>query len=276
MPQRIPRCRDDNPLMATLIDPVVDSAAPPSVAPLALPKHDEIGLGQRAFGLACIAAVGVLLACEIARLANAPGVLTWSLPLVVAAGMLSADLASGLVHWAADTWGDETMPFVGPRFLRPFRVHHVNPGDFLRRNFIDTNGDVSLVLIPILATALSLPAEGFGLKVGLFLTAFAGLAWPTNQVHQWAHQAAPQRLVAWLQDRRLILSGTSHQRHHTFPHTSDYCMATGWWNRPLTAAGFFPRLERVVTAVTGVPPRHDEEAFLARLENAANPQRGFD
>ena len=63
--------------------------------------------------------------------------LTWWIPLVIVAAGLAADLLSGLVHWGADTWGRETLPVLGRRFLRPFRVHHINPADFLRRDFID-------------------------------------------------------------------------------------------------------------------------------------------
>jgi Lipid desaturase domain len=261
--------------MATPVRPIVDSLLGPHV-PTALPRHDEISLGQRGFALACIVAVGVLLTCEVERLVQAAGVPTWSLLLVLPAGVLCADFTSGLVHWSADTWGSEALPFVGPRFLRPFRVHHLNPGDFLRRGFIDTNGDVSLALIPILGVALCFPVEGPSLHVGAFLTAFAMAAWPTNQVHQWAHQPTPPRLVAWLQDQRLLLSRTAHQRHHSFPHTTDYCMATGWWNKPLTAIRFFPRIERVVTTMTGVAPRRDEGAFFARLSSEPTPERRSD
>ena len=69
-----------------------------------------------------------------------------------ASGVLIADFGSGLVHWGADTWGRDDLPVIGPRLLVPFRVHHVNPEDFLRRNFADTNGDVALIAFaPIVA-----------------------------------------------------------------------------------------------------------------------------
>ena len=42
----------------------------------------------------------------------------------------------------------ETMPILGRRLLRPFRVHHVTPDDFLRRGFLTVNGDVALISIP--------------------------------------------------------------------------------------------------------------------------------
>ena len=71
----------------------------------------------------------------------------------------AADFASGLVHWGADTWGRADLPVIGPRLLVPFRVHHVNPDDFLRRRFVDTNGDVAALAIPLLLALLRMPLE---------------------------------------------------------------------------------------------------------------------
>ena len=68
--------------------------------------------------------------------------------------MAAADFGSGLVHWAADTWGRDDLPVIGRRLLVPFRVHHVNPDDFLRRRFVDTNGDVAFLAVPVLLGAL--------------------------------------------------------------------------------------------------------------------------
>ena len=119
--------------------------------------------------------------------------------MVLAAGVV-ADLMSGVVHWVADTWGHESWPVIGPRLLRPFRVHHVNPDDMLGRGFLDLNGDVALLTLPLLATAWLLPTESrAGLVAATFFTAWAAWALPTNQVHQWAHMVRPPRAVRWLQ-----------------------------------------------------------------------------
>ena len=80
---------------------------------------------------------------------------------------------------------------LGRRFLRPFRVHHVNPADFLTRDFIDCNGDVAMLNIPFLVAALALPDTPTGMGVSLALLAFAAVSLPTNQVHQWAHMPSP-------------------------------------------------------------------------------------
>jgi plasmanylethanolamine desaturase len=230
-----------------------------------LPRHDEVGEGQRAVELASIVAAGSMLLWQGTRLAVTLGPSDAWLVLIVGAAFVSADVVSGVVHWAADTWGSETLPVVGPRFLRPFRVHHVNPADFMRRDFIDTNGDVSLlVLLPLVAAAL-LPIEGgAAMALATGLVSFAAAGWMTNQVHQWAHVDRPPRVVSWLQRYGILLSTAAHGQHHRPPYSNHYCIATGWMNRPLAAMGFFARLESLITYCTGMVPRRDDCEFAAR------------
>jgi ubiquitin-conjugating enzyme E2 variant len=229
-----------------------------------LPRHDELGLRTRIIEVACFAGASGLLVVHLFRLFMTPGLFTWWLPVAVLAAMLLADLASGIIHWVADTWGSETMPVLGRRFLRPFRVHHVNPDDFLRRDFIDTNGDVALITIPFLLTAWLIPLDHeLGRLAVVSLVAFSAGALPTNQVHQWAHMGRPPAWVRTLQRWGLLLSREQHQVHHTAPHAVNYCITTGWCNRALTAVGFFPALEWVVTRLTGLEPRSEDQAFAA-------------
>jgi len=225
----------------------------------ALPKHDVMGPVTRALEGASLAVAAALVLANLARLAGEPRVLAWWLPLAVAAGALAADFVSGLVHWTADTWGRESLPFFGARFLKPFRIHHVNPEDILERDFIDCNGDVALLTAPVLLGAALTPlAHDLGCAASVFLAAFGTISLPTNQVHQWAHDPQPPRFVAWLQSRGLVLSRLVHAGHHVGPYTSRYCIATGWCNSALEVLGVFPALERVITALTGLRPRADE------------------
>jgi ubiquitin-conjugating enzyme E2 variant len=224
-----------------------------------LPEHDRMGPVTRAIEALSIAAALALLALNGVRLADEPGLLSWRSLAALAAGAIFADFGSGVVHWTADTWGRESLPIVGRRFLRPFRIHHANPRDILRRDFVDLNGDVALLTCPIFAAAWAMPlSSDAGRLAALLLFACAAAALPTNQVHQWAHRPDPPALVAWLQRCGLILDRARHARHHTPPFVSNYCIATGWCNRALSAIGFFPALERALERITGIEPRRDE------------------
>ena len=213
---------------------------------------------SQAVELASLVAAAIALTLLIVRLGPAVG-LAWWLPIVVLAAGAVADLMSGVVHWIADTWGHESWPVIGPRLLRPFRVHHLNPDDMLGRGFLDLNGDVALLTLPLLATAWLMPTDSHaGLVAATFFTAWAAWALPTNQVHQWAHMARPPRAVRWLQRARIILPPAVHRVHHASPYATHYCITTGW-NNAWTAAGrLLPGLERIVTRLTGLVPRADE------------------
>ena len=142
-----------------------------------------------------------------------------------------------------------------------------NPNDFLRRQFIDTNGDVALLVTPILGITLTLPLENQRtVGAAVFVIAFAGVGLFTNQIHQWAHMPRPPALIRLLQRCGLILRREAHVRHHLPPYAANYCIATGWCNRPLAAIDFFLRLERGVTWVTGLQPRRDDATFQSKLE----------
>ena len=226
------------------------------------PRHDENGVATRLVEWLSLITAVTLLFCQAVRLGFAPQVWQWWAVPVVIAGMLAADLISGLVHWIADTWFEETMPVLGRRFLRPFRVHHVNPHDFLRRDFVDTNGDVSMLASPVLVAMFCIPLDVIsGQVVVVFLLALCVALLPTNQVHQWAHMSNPPAVVCWLQRYKLILSRTQHRRHHVAPYVTNYCIALGWCNPALNAVRFFPYLEWLISRLTGLRPRSDDTSF---------------
>src|SRR5262245_12169805 len=144
-----------------------------------LPKHDVMGAGTRALETISIAAAAALVLLNAARFAAEPGLLAWWLPLAILGGLVAADFASGLVHWTADTWGRESLPIVGIRFLRPFRIHHVNPDDLCARDFIDCNGDVAMLVCPLLLGAWLVPLESALLEAtGVFTAAFGAATLP--------------------------------------------------------------------------------------------------
>jgi hypothetical protein len=245
-----------------------------------LPRHDEISSLQKAFYFVCLLTATALIVWNSARLCMDLTTFPWWLPFAAFAGLVAADFLSGVIHWTADTWGSVSIPFLGRRFLHPFRVHHVNPHDFLHRSFLATNGDVAMLLVPVLSAALAIPtAVTWHLALGVFLTALCTAGLPTNQVHQWAHMPKPPMIVRMLQKQGIILSHQAHAKHHTPPHTDDYCIALGWCNPLLHELAFWHRMELLVIWATGVLPRTDEDNFkeeVGRILPEILPQGEFD
>jgi ubiquitin-conjugating enzyme E2 variant len=220
-----------------------------------LPVHLQIGLATRIFyAMSCVTSF-FLLARLAFQIATQSQVFVWHSVLAIPTGMIIADFLSGLIHWGADTWGSESMPVLGKRLLHPFRVHHVNPADFLRRRFIDTNGDVAFLALEIPLTTQT------SVSVAVLMMSFSAVGLMTNQIHQWAHMRRAPAPIFLLQKLGIILSYEAHQQHHRPPFVKNYCIATGWCNRPLQAVNFFARLERTITRYTGLQPRADEQVF---------------
>src|SRR6185369_10112577 len=108
---------------------------------------------MRAVEISAVVLFFVLLAFSL------PGISSEYLPLALILGWLLADLFSGLVHWALDTYGSVRTPIVGPAIIRPFREHHADPQGMTRHDFFEVNGSSCLGCLPLLAT--SLLADGF-------------------------------------------------------------------------------------------------------------------
>lgn len=233
-----------------------------------LPAHYELTRSQLVFSAGSIVAAFALLAAIGYRVVSVIDVRHWWVPLAVVVGLTAADFASGVIHWAADTWGRDDYPVIGHRLLVPFRVHHVNPDDFLRRRFVDANGDVAFLTLPVLIALGVMPLDRhWSAPLAIFVLAFCGIGVLTNQIHQWAHMPRPPRLVRALQSAGLLLGSAEHARHHARPYDCRYCITTGWCNRPLEAIGFFRVLETVITLTTGAVPRQDDRRSEARLHH---------
>ena len=227
--------------------------------------HYQLTRSQRLFSIASIAAASALVLVLALRIGLRADLMSWWAPLACVLGIAAADFGSGLVHWSADTWGSDDLPLVGHRLLVPFRVHHVNPDDFLRRSFVDTNGDVAFIGACVLAVFVSLPLHtSDDAVVAIFGLGFCGVGTLTNQIHQWAHMPSPPAVVRLLQDCGFVLGRTGHAAHHAGSYDVSYCITTGWCNRPLEAIGFFRRAEWVVRRATGALPREDDLRYEVR------------
>jgi len=179
-------------------------------------------------------------------------------PATALVALALSDFISGFVHWACDTWGSVDMPVLGPLFIRPFREHHVNAKSIVAHDFFEANGHNSLLGALTVSVALLLDAATFtGAAIGLTVALLGLFTAMTSQIHKWAHSEDPPGFVIALQRRGLMLSREHHDVHHTAPHDRNYCITVGWMNGPLARIDFFRRLERCVTAVTGIKPRQE-------------------
>src|SRR5262245_22227188 len=81
----------------------------------ALPVHYELTRGQIVFACSAIAASFSLLMWLGCRIVTRIDLRHWWVPLAATAGLAAADFGSGMIHWAADTWGRDDCPLIGPR-----------------------------------------------------------------------------------------------------------------------------------------------------------------
>ncbi|XP_065357986.1 plasmanylethanolamine desaturase 1 [Calliphora vicina] len=187
-------------------------------------------------------------------------------------GIITADFGSGLVHWAADTWGSVELPIIGKNFLRPFREHHLDPTSITRHDFIETNGDNFMVSIPILGfLAYSFNTKShndiqqdFGWISYLFLCSiFVAM---TNQIHKWSHTYwGLPKWVLFMQNYHIVLPRKHHRIHHVAPHETYFCITTGWLNWPLEKLRFWSLLESLIEHLTGLKPRDDDLKWAKKV-----------
>ncbi len=179
--------------------------------------------------------------------------------LAVPSAIIAADFLSGVFHWACDTWGKQSMPFIGPTLLASFRNHHKDQQGIVRHNFAEVNGHNVMAAAPLIFLVyMIIPTT----LLGVFLHALALLTLIgillTNQIHKWAHSDKVPRAVVFLQECGVILSPKQHRLHHTRPYVSTYCITSGCLNSFFEKIGFFRFLEKIISSVTGAEPREDE------------------
>jgi ubiquitin-conjugating enzyme E2 variant len=166
--------------------------------------------------------------------------------LAVLPGLAAADLASGVVHWLCDRFGDERTPLVGRVVIAPFREHHVDPDYLARKDFFDASASNAWLALALQGTWLWLshPATGADeIFAASFMLSLSTGVFLTNTFHQWAHQQAPPRVARLLRRLRLAITPEHHARHHRSGDRA-YCVTTGWCNAALERWRVFERLER--------------------------------
>jgi hypothetical protein len=234
----------------------------------------HLSVPDRAFRILGACLNVLVLSWAVARLAGHlesawhPGLIAGCL-LGFALATFAADLTSGLLHWAFDTWFSTTKGAFR-RMVSIVREHHVKPDEIFSFRFATDSGMLSwfggsgaFVLLmlsrivgdrPVVVVTLCLAAVIYSIDVSLMF-----------EYHKWGHRRRRGRLARAAQACGLLLSPDHHLRHHRDEHDSHYCLINGLADRTLGELGLFRGLERVITAVTGVEPRAEDHAALARL-----------
>src|SRR5262245_89910 len=211
------------------------------------------GIAREAATLGNVVAAGVFLAAIAPFVYRAVEAgITGDQPAALIGGALlgavAADLASGLVHWACDTFFAEDTPVIGRALILPFREHHRDPLALTRRtflrvsasNFLGSTGVLAVVWL--LGTSIGVAASPL---FDVWATILTGSLAVTNQIHKWAHLPRAPRPIAWLQSVRLILTPSGHHRHHA-TGAGAFCITTGWLNPALARLAAFAALERMI------------------------------
>jgi plasmanylethanolamine desaturase len=197
----------------------------------------------------------LLLSCR--RLSEAGA--AWLVVPGALLGLVFGDFVTGLVHWAADTYGEGHTPLIGRSLVKPFRVHHIRPLEICEHGVVETIGNTCILAAPLLTLFVVMSsgetsaAASFALYTAVVTV---GVTVATNQFHKWAHQESPPRVVRALQRARIILSPEHHRAHHTAPFESSYAITNGWLNPLLNRTRFFRRLERALRTF-GVRPSRE-------------------
>jgi len=163
--------------------------------------------------------------------------------------VLFADLVSGLVHWAEDSYGAESTPVLGRWIVGPNLLHHRDGRAFVDNSWLESSWDLLAVGL------LALEAAWWTGLLTWHVWLFVVLGINANQIHKWNHmpRSAVPPPVRWLRACGLLQSPRHHAGHHGGEKNTRYCVITGALNPALDALGWWRLLERLLEPLLGTP-----------------------
>jgi len=213
-------------------------------------------------GLCWLAALGWLATAGRAQAPAWPWIV-----LAAVAGVYLADLASGVLHWAFDTWFDPDLTFVR-RMVLQVREHHIHPGRIFLVSFTQDAGTLSWIALALTAPVFAWALAGGGAPAWWLLATMAvfdPLLVFMLELHKCGHRPCGPRWVRALQRAGLVLPVGHHLRHHSGNHDVNYCIINGWADVTLGRLGLFRGLERLIERWTGERPQRDDHEWFRRF-----------
>ncbi len=150
--------------------------------------------------------------------------------------LIITDLITGVLHFWADRYGNENVPFFGKRFIKFNNDHHENPRQILEKNYFELTYQ-SWIIAAIIIGILKMTFGFFSIEFTLAL-AYGAHA---NLFHQWSHRTRKEngKLITLLQDKRILQSRKHHGWHHGAPYDVNYCILTDHLNPVLHRIRFW-------------------------------------
>ena len=218
------------------------------------PFFAESTVGEDRTMLVCVTANCLLVGFCAAYIALAYGAIRPAAITTVSAmliGYFLADVASGLVHWATDTWFSEKQ---FGRLIAIAREHHTHPSHILGYRFLENatlgSAPSALLIGPLAVLIAFLPRSDllYAIMIVLFLISLT-LLFGTS-LHNIGHRKAKSPVVKVAQRLRLVITPAYHHVHHSGDQTTRYCTVNGWANPLLDRIGFWRALERLISGIT--------------------------
>jgi len=187
--------------------------------------------------------------------------LLW-MPAILLGGLFLGDFASGLLHWAMDTWFDEAT--LG-RAVLIAREHHSHPHHILGYGFLESaalgSAPSAALFGPMMVSTAVAGAGPLSYGLMMLWTILAACMLFATSFHNLGHHYARARSLRWLQRIGLLMTPVYHGVHHRPPQMVRYCVITGWANPVCDRLGVWRVLERIIGALTGAEPRRDNVAW---------------